>query len=211
MNLEFRIKYCKFCLNRGFNPSKGLICGLPEEPIINNRVCASYLPNTELIELENHKIRINKAKEIKKSRAVNIKNVLFAVPLLALLVIVGVEWITLESDYRYTLAKVHVTHQSGSDKILGIGGYRCEFEYAFEVNGRTYYKKGSLGTTRGGGLPEPIWPTKFIVKYSPSDPALCDVLPEIDTENLKFENIPTNGIHSDSLNFFLMNYKVNNN
>lgn len=210
MNSDFKSKYCSFCLNKKFDPNSGLTCGLESKPIINNDICPNYSPNHELIERINYNEQLTKKKESFKSRIENYKNVILIGVGVICLGYLGINWLTLESDYRYTLAQVHVTHQSGSDKFLLIGGYKCEFEYVFYVNGTRYYNKGTLGgSSRGGGLPEPIWPKKFLVKYSPKSPELNKVLPRHDVTKISFEDIPTNGINPDSLEFFFKGLSKN--
>ncbi|MEQ8910591.1 MAG: hypothetical protein RIC95_15450 [Vicingaceae bacterium] len=204
MNLEFKSKYCTFCLNKKFDRNKGLTCGLVSKPIIEDDTCSNYTPNQKLIERSNYNEQLIKKEETFKSRISNIKKVILIGVALFCIGYLSFNWLILESDYRYTLAKVNVTHQSGSDKFLMFGGYRCEFEYVFNINGTKFYNKGSLGgSSRGRGLSEPIWPQKFLVKYSPNNPEMNKVLPKYDVTSISFEDIPPNGISPDSLGYFL--------
>jgi hypothetical protein len=204
MNSEFKSKYCQFCLNKTFEPNSGLSCGLENKPTIQDYTCPKYNPNTELIERTKYQQEKRNQTESKKTKFEKFKNIIIIILVAFCLISLGIRWLTLESDYRYILAKVHVTRQSGTDKTFGIGGYTCEFDYVFEVEGISYYNKGSLGSSgRGGGLPKPIWPKKFLVKYSPNDPTLNSVISRIDVSDLKFNDIPSNGILPDSLDYYL--------
>jgi hypothetical protein len=206
MNSEFRSKFCSFCLNNEFDHNTGLKCGLEVEPSIHTNTCPSFLPNLELVE----RTSLNKKHEEKKNsfryKIESFKNTL----LIGIVIMVSlygvVNWATLESDHRYTLAQVRVINQNSLDESLIIGGYKCEFEYVFTANGKRYSNQRTLGSSRGGRLPEPFWPKKFLVKYSPNNPELNEVLPRIDVTNLTFYDIPTNGIKPDSLEYFLADF-----
>ncbi|MEQ8237776.1 MAG: hypothetical protein RIA69_01120, partial [Cyclobacteriaceae bacterium] len=203
---EFRSKFCSFCRNNEFDYNTGLKCGLEVEPYIHNNTCTSYLPNLELVE----RTSFNKQREEKKnsfrSKIESFKNTL----LIGIVIMVSlygvVNWATLELDNRYTIAQVRVINQTSFDESLIIGGYKCEFEYVFTANGKRYSNQKTLGKSRGSRLPEPIWPKKFLIKYSPNNPDLNEVLPRIDVTNITFYDIPTNGINPDSLDNFLANF-----
>ncbi|MEQ8711865.1 MAG: hypothetical protein RIC80_02555 [Cyclobacteriaceae bacterium] len=84
-----------------------------------------------------------------------------------------------------------------------MGGYTCDIDYAFKVNGKIFQSHGTIGGSRSGGLSEPIWPKKILVKYSVSNPTMNKVLYKADVSGLEFVNVPSNGIHPDSLEFYI--------
>ena len=141
MNSEFKSSYCSSCLNKRFDLKSGLSCGLESQPSIVDNTCSDYSPNQEHIERTNFNNLIARKKESKKTNLENYKIGLLEIIVTISLLYLITRWSLLESDYRYTLADVHVTHQSGSD----FGGYKCEFDYIFKLNGRIYYNKGNIG------------------------------------------------------------------
>lgn len=200
-------KYCQYCLNKNFDPSRGIVCSLEPKPIIKNGQCPNYLANNELIEREQY----NKNRKKKFARKKGLLSLIGLVFCLGIMFYSLIEQATynnkISGNYRYTLADVYVTKQSGMDRFLIFGGYVCEFEYSFKANDRYWYNTGQIGTNGRGGmfskLALPIWPTKYIVKYNPEKPEYNKVLVDIDVEHLKMEQIPVKGIHADSLDLFL--------
>lgn len=181
---------------------EGLVCGLETKPEINHDSCTKYDPDQALIERTEYNKRITNKKE---KREVTIAKIGLGAGLIVGLIagiVQLIDWATLNSNHRYTVAKMHVTHQSGTDKVLGLGGYRCEFEYQFYIGDSRYYNQKTLGAAKFGKLSEPIWNKKILVKYNPNNPYQNEVIPETNVENVDLKSIPSNGIHPDSLEVF---------
>ncbi|MFK7951290.1 MAG: hypothetical protein AB8B73_00465 [Ekhidna sp.] len=182
---------------------EGLLCGLDIKPEINHDFCSQYDPDESLIERTEYNYRITHKKEKREMTITKIGLVIGLVVGLVASIIQLVDWATLNSNHRYTIAKMHITHQSGIDKFLGSGGYRCEFEYQFYIGNSRYYNYKTIGTGKWGKLAEPLWNKQILVKYNPDNPYQNEVIHKADVENIDLNSVPKNGIHSDSLNIFL--------
>ena len=202
MNSELIKKYCQYCYNKDFDPSIGITCKL-NTPRTKGDKCEDFSPNTSIINREKYQEELIEKKNRKKALFTNMKDIVLVIFLITLGGFIAFESYKLNSDYRYTIAKVKVYSQTGSDPVLGIGGYTCYFNYAFLVNGKRYDGKGSIGNSRAFKLKEPIWPTKFLVRFSTEDPNLNEVMTGTDVSKINFDEIPSRGISPDSLSFYL--------
>ncbi|WP_420580722.1 hypothetical protein [Reichenbachiella sp.] len=197
------MNFCRFCQNSKIDLHQGVICILQKLPEISTEGCPKFQVNKKkLTDTYNlHKAAKNhERKEIKKG----IKHLLlWLIPA----VVVGIYGIyksyTLSHHFRYTVAKVTLTKQSGwTQNILWFGGITKEFEYKYRLNHKYYRVQSKFSNEAEPGLP-----SKFLIKYDPNDPSISEVVREFNVENFPLKKHPVNGIAPDSIDIFLSNYE----